>query len=102
MGDGLSPFELNRLARQRDDDSDAVRKGIERTARVPGEVREISNFGVNLELQPDGKSVLQIIKADGVQLHLNLNPEVRRLTLRKLEEHERDAPADARSSELLP
>lgn len=80
----MSGFDLSKLARAQDEADHARRRAIMRTSRTPDEIRTLFNFALGVAEGEGDTTIVQLVKADGEQVHLVLNPEAKHALVREL------------------
>lgn len=75
-------------ARRRERQAADLRERIERCASTPDEIHSIINSATGVAPGDGDSSVLQVVKGDGVQLHVALQAGARRQLIRALQDEE--------------
>jgi hypothetical protein len=82
----LSPFEINRQVREREERGKRKRRDIQATAEAPDEILTVMNCALAVADGEANTCVVNVVKANGQQLHLVLQPDGVRALIQGLSE----------------
>lgn len=82
---------MGRQARELDEYERSVRKAIGRAAAAPTEIQTVITHAIAVVPAEGQRVSIQVVKADGKQLHIQLQPDARKALVRALEAVDEEA-----------